>query len=312
MNDDRSDHTAEDTADASVGGAPEPGPVRTPDPLSAEERAAAFASGRTSVDREAALRAGRTPVPRRVVVWIAASLAVIGLGGVALEHYFGNVGVPTTVTTTTLSTTGAPPAPTPPVAPPIGASLDAFLGLKQIGDAVAPDFQLREPSGASWTLHDQSGKVVVVTFANTGCNDICPVLGAELKDAAALLGPKAGDVEFVVVNTDPNATAVDRSPPALSLTGLDGDPSVHFLTGPLPTLNAVWIAYGVTVTVGRTPAQQTHNNILYFVDPRGRLRSSALPFADENGQGVYSLSPADIQRFAQGIARTAASLVTSP
>ena len=38
----------------------------------------------------------------------------------------------------------------------------------------------------------------------------------------------------------------------------------------------------------------------------------ALPFADENGKGVYSLSAADIQRFAQGIAQTAASLTSSP
>ncbi len=45
------------------------------------------------------------------------------------------------------------------------------------------------------------------------------------------------------------------------------------------------------MTVGRTPTQETHNNILYFVDPQGRLRSSALPFANENRQGLYVLLP---------------------
>jgi cytochrome oxidase Cu insertion factor (SCO1/SenC/PrrC family) len=246
---------------------------------------------------------------------IAIGFAVIGLGGVVLEHYFGNVGVATSVTTTTISSSGAPPAPMAPQAPPapqLGSPLDAFLGLRQLGTGPAPDIQLQEPTGAPWTLKAQSGKVVVLTFFSTGCNDICRVLGLELKDAAALLGPKSADVEFALVNTDPNSTAVSPVPPALTVAGLQADPSIHFLTGSLRQLNAIWIDYGVTVTVGRTPNQETHNNILYFVDPQGRLRSSALPFANENRQGLYVLPQADIERFAQGIARTAANLTSNP
>lgn len=282
--------------------------------LTAEERAAALNGSRT-VDRSAALRAGRTPVPRKVVLGIAIGFAVIGLGGVVLEHYFGNVGVATSVTTTTISTTGAPPAPLAPrapLAPQIGAPLDAFLGLRQLGTGPAPEIRLQEPTGAVWSLNAQTGKVVVLTFFNTGCTDICRVLGLELKDAAAQLGPKSAGVEFAVVNTDPNRTAVSPAPAALTTAGLQADPSIHFLTGTLRQLNTTWIDYGVTVTVGRTPTQETHNNILYFVDPQGRLRSSALPFANENRQGLYVLSRADIERFAQGIAQTAANLTTNP
>jgi len=102
------------------------------------------------------------------------------------------------------------------------------------------------------------------------------------------------------------------APPALTVSGLQSDPSIHFLTGTLRQLNAIWINYGVTITVGATATQETHNNILYFVDPQGRLRSSALPFANENRQGLYVLPQADIERFAQGIARTAANLTANP
>jgi len=154
--------------------------------------------------------------------------------------------------------------------------------------------------------------VVVLTFYSTGCTDICPVLGQELRQAASLLGPKAADVEFAVVNTDPHATAVSPAPPALTVPGLDAVPGTRFLTGPLPQLNATWIAYGVTVTIGGSPPRQSHNDILYFVDPQGRLRSSALPFANEDGQGGYTLPAQQITRFAQGIARTAASLTNGP
>ena len=96
-----------------------------------------------------------------------------------------------------------------------------------------------------------------------------------------------------------------------SITGLAGDPSVHFLTGTLRQLDAIWAAYGVQVTEGRTPNQLAHNDILYFVDPQGRLRSEAVPFANENQRGGYLLPAADVTRFAQGIARTADSLTPS-
>lgn len=283
-----------------------------PGSLTDEERAAAFAVGAAptsgGVDRNAALRAGRTPVPRKVVVGIITAFAVIGLGGVVLEHFFGSIGVATSVTTTTLSNTGAPPTPRLPVAPQLTAPLDAFIGLKSIGNAQAPSLAFRDQSGASWSLQDQTGKVVVVTFANIGCNDICPVLTDELRQARALLGSKAAEVEFVIVNTDPDNTSVVSTPAALTVNGLEGDHSIHFLTGSLRQLNAVWISYGVTVTVGKSPLQMTHNNVLYFVDPQGRLRSEAIPFANENGRGVYVLPQADVARFAHGIAVTAASL----
>ena len=283
-----------------------------PPGLTPEERAAAFSAGAAPLDRSAALRAGRTPVPRKVIVGLAVAFAVIGLGGVVAEHYWGNIGVPPTVTTTTVSPTAAPPAPVAPLAPQIGAPLDAFLGLHQLGTAPAPEIQLQEPSGALWSLQAQTGKVVVLTFFSTGCNDICQVLSLELKDAAGLLGPASADVEFAVVNTDPDNTAVVASPPALTVNGLQTDPSIHFLTGNLRQLNTTWINYGVTVTVGSSTAQESHNDILYFIDPQGRLRSSALPFANEDARGDYVLPQADIQRFALGIARTATSLSTDP
>jgi cytochrome oxidase Cu insertion factor (SCO1/SenC/PrrC family) len=284
--------------------------------LTSEERAAAF-SGAASpasrgVDRNAALRAGRTPVSRKMVLSTIAAFAVIGLGGVVLEHFFGNVGVPSSVTTTTLANSGAPSAPGVPTAPQLTAPLDAFIGLKAIGNAAAPSIVLQDQTGTIWSLQDQTGKVVVVTFTNIGCNDICPVLTDELRQARALLGAKAANVEFVVINTDPANTAVVSTPAALTVSGLEGDHSVHFLTGSLRQLNAVWISYGVTVTVGNSPQQMTHNNVLYFVDPQGRLRSEAIPFANENGRGVYVLPQADLARFAGGIAATAASLTPSP
>ena len=63
--------------------------------------------------------------------------------------------------------------------------------------------------------------------------------------------------------------------------------------------------------MSQTSTQLAHNDILYFVDPQGRLRSEAVPFANENQRRGYLLPAADVTRFAQGIARTADSLTAS-
>ena len=76
----------------------------------------------------------------------------------------------------------------------------------------------------------------------------------------------------------------------------------HFLTSNLTTLNAVWRAYGVSVNVSRTSGIVAHNDVMYFVDPSGRLRYEATPFADESSSGAFSLPSASIDRWGQGIA----------
>ena len=85
----------------------------------------------------------------------------------------------------------------------------------------------------------------------------------------------------------------------------------HFLTSNLTTLNAVWRAYGVSVNVSRTSGIVAHNDVMYFVDPSGRLRYEATPFANESSSGAFSLPSASIDRWGQGIATYARQLLGS-
>ncbi len=277
----------------------------SPGTLSEEDRAIAFASALTGADRAAAMRTGRTPVPPKFVMWMIVAFVVLGLGGGVVEHYFGNIGVSTTTTTAfRLQTT-----PTTPSGTQLASSLSAFIGLKEIGNARAAPFTLHDQAHRKWSIVGARGKVVVLTFYNANCNDVCPVLGAEIRQTQALLGSAAGKVEFVIVNSDPNHFEFNATPRALSVPRLLTTPSVHFLTGPLPQLNAIWINYGLSVKVGVKASEVAHNNILYFIDAKGNLRAQAVPFGDENTMGVFSLGASDIHRFAVGIARTADSLV---
>lgn len=296
------------------------GPGRQP-PLSATDRAEALATGRAPVDRAAALRAGSVPVPRRFVQWVIVGFAVLGLGGVVAQHFVGNAGVGAPTTTSTLAGTGAaappaaappaaaPPSPAPPGSPPITSSLNAFIGLARLPGNPAPALALHDQSGAPWTLAGARGKVVVLTFFNSECNDICPVLASEIEQADGMLGARATGVEFVVVNSDPRSTSPAPVPPALQQTGLLSQAHVVFLDGTLTDLDRIWTSYGVTVAVQRSTQVVTHTDVMDFIGPSGSMELRATPFADEDGLGVYSLAPDSIHRFAEGLAGSAAGLL---
>ena len=155
----------------------------------------------------------------------------------------------------------------------------------------------------------QPGRVVVLTFFNAPCNDICPVLASEIEQADADLGTQAGDVEFVTVNTDPSALAASAETPAVNGTGLHALPNWHMVTGPLTSLNALWKAYGVSITVETKTRLEAHNDVMDFLDPQGIVRYRATPFADESSTGAYTLAAPSEARWAQGIATYAARLV---
>ncbi len=287
------------------------GPTRAG--LSEADRAAAFTSGRVPVDRAAALRAGSVPVPKKFIMWVIVGFALLGLGGLAAEHFVGNAGVGSVISTplTTLAGTGPPSIPSAPTGPSVGATPAAVIGLRHLGGHPAPALDLTDQHGRPWSLARVGGKVVVVTFLNAECNDICPVLADEITQADQLLGSRVASVDFVVVNTDPLATSLVVTPPALTRTGLDGIPNVTFLTGSLRDLTAVWKAYGVTVALSNTTRLVTHNDVMVFVDPRGRAVLQATPFGNEDTLGGYSLDPTTIHTFARGVAASALGLVPS-
>ena len=71
----------------------------------------------------------------------------------------------------------------------------------------------------------------------------------------------------------------------------------RMLTGPLASLDAVWKAYGVSISADTKTGREAHNDVMDFIDAKGDLRFRATPFADESATGTFSLSPAAITRW---------------
>ena len=278
---------------------------REPGELNEEERASIFASANARRDRRGVVRAGRKTVSTKFVAWAVAAVLFLGLGGQVAQHFFETYGKAAPTTTTFPALTGTPT--TDPNLPAL-ISLQVFMGLKEIGDEVAPTFTLHTPSGHRWRLRSHRGHVIVLAFYNSVCNDICPVLGAEIRVASHEISA-GSNVDFVIVNTDPHATTISSRSLALTVPDIAHDPSVTFLSGGVDTLNRVWSDYGVRIFVGAKLKQVSHNNVLYFIGPTGNLAAYAAPFGTESKTGQYSLDASSLRTFARAIAETADSLV---
>jgi protein SCO1 len=282
-------------------------PLSATSALSEDERAAAF-------------RRAEPKVPRNFALIVLAVFAVLGLGGVLGEHLLSSVGLNPASTTPSTSTVPRPvTAGTAVVAPPasataaqeVGATLPAFMGITPMVGTPAPTFTLVDQSGKAVSLSGERGDAVVVTFFDSPCDDICSVMSAEIRQADDDLGSAKAHVVFLTVNTDPVVLSTAPASTAAAQDGLGALPNWHFLTSSLRTLNAVWKAYGVSVTVAPRSGLVAHNDVMYLIGPTGRLRYRATPFADESASGTYSLSPSDVARWGQGIATYASRVLGS-
>ncbi|MGA2307132.1 MAG: SCO family protein [Acidimicrobiales bacterium] len=259
------------------------------------------------VDRAAAFAEHAPPIPRKFVYWLVAGFAVLGLGGLGLEHLFSAAGLNpapaahhSAATTTTTSATPTPPPPGHQNQ--IGASLASFMDVSRVPATSAPPIDLIDQSGQPYSLSATSTKATVLTFFDGSCDDICPVLAAEIVQADTDLGAEAAHVQFVTVNTDPSALSVSGLAGAEAASTLSALPNWVMLTGPLPTMDAVWKSYGIFITVVQKTGIEAHNSFVYFIDPQGQELYRATPFANESRSGTYSLPSTDVDRWATGLA----------
>ncbi len=138
----------------------------------------------------------------------------------------------------------------------------------------APEINLTDHNGQTFTMANQRGKVVLLYFGYVNCPNECPLTMAHLKLALESLGDRAKDVQVAMVSTDPKRD----TPQALKNFMEHFGPSFLGLTGTPAELQKTWNAYGVTVESGG----ETHSTFLYVIDPAGKVRETFLPDTEPN------------------------------
>jgi hypothetical protein len=115
-------------------------------------------------------------------------------------------------------------------------------------------------------------------------------------------------VVFLAVNVNRYHLQVADVATFSSEQQLTAIPAWHFLTGPYPSLRAVWRAYQIEVDAPGPDADVIHSSQLYFIDPHGRERFLASPMADHTASGSSYLPAGELASWGQGIALVARQL----
>jgi len=184
-----------------------------------------------------------------------------------------------------------------------------LMQLSPVPKAPAPGFTLTDQAGRTVSLASMRGKVVVLEFMDPHCTDICPLVSQEFIDAYRDLGDRASQVALVAVNVNRYHLRVADVTAFSAEQRLTTLPSWHFLTGPYPSLQAVWQAYNVEVEAPSPSADVIHSSVMYFIDPSGQERYVASPMADHTSGGASFLAAGQLAAWGQGIAQVAGQLV---
>src|SRR5574341_885048 len=145
------------------------------------------------------------------------------------------------------------------------AGTEQAYGGTELDGTVAPAFRLTDQHGDVVALEDFWGKVVVLVFLDSQCQETCPVTAVELRRTYQALGEVATRVGFVGVNVYLDARAVADVAAATEEWKLTEISAWHFLTGEPEALEQVWRDYFVGVErVSETEIR--HTSGVYLID----------------------------------------------
>jgi len=138
-----------------------------------------------------------------------------------------------------------------------------------------------------------AGRPYLVTFLYANCPDVCPLIGAELRDMLRQLGRDADRVGVVAVSVDPRG---DTPATVRAWLRREQEPAqFRYLIGSRQQLAPVWRAWYAAPQVPNDP-ESAHTAIVWLVDARGRLVANVpagRPFdASDLAHDVRTLLPA--------------------
>jgi protein SCO1 len=137
-----------------------------------------------------------------------------------------------------------------------------------LGGRAAPRIRLADARGGTFDTRSLAGRPYLVTFLYANCPDVCPLIGAELRDTLAQLGGDARRIGVVAVSVDPRG---DTPAAVRSWLKRQREPrQFHYLLGTQRELAPVWRAWYAAPQIPGDP-ESAHTAIVWVVDSRGRL-----------------------------------------
>jgi protein SCO1/2 len=138
-----------------------------------------------------------------------------------------------------------------------------FAGASIAAGTPARAFALRDQDGRLVRLAGERGRVVVLTFLYSTCQDTCPITAQQIRGALDQLGH---DVPTLAVSVDPAGDTAARAKRFLLEQKLTA--RMRFLLGTRAQLAPIWKAYGIQPQ-GDGYEHTTH---VFVLDKLGRPR----------------------------------------
>jgi len=141
-----------------------------------------------------------------------------------------------------------------------------------ISPSPAPRFTLTDQRFRSVDF-PSAGTYSVLTFLDPKCWTDCPLIAQHLKALAQALTPsERARVRFVAVAANPDHESVLDLRHFIRENGLGSFANFEYVTGRLAAVQAVWRAYGVTVTIHPGDTMSIHSDVVDIIDPQGNVR----------------------------------------
>ena len=144
----------------------------------------------------------------------------------------------------------------------------------ELESAPAPMFALQNQHGATVSLADQQGKMVLLTFLDPLCSDDCLLLTQEIAAAQQQLGANSDELLVLAINVNPAIQTPDAMLTFLKNQGLEQNHSWHFLSGEWEAIAEIIAGFYVSAGEPKPskPGEVAHQNVVFLIDPHGELR----------------------------------------
>lgn len=189
----------------------------------------------------------------RVQLTLAAALVLVA-AGLALVYFLGPDGKVTGGDRTDALTVGP----------------NGYYGAEAPANVVAPGFTLPDQDGRTASLAADRGKVVLLTFMYSTCQDSCPATAQTIRLALNDLGARVKGLPVLAISVDPvqdTKTATKNFLLKQSLTG-----RMRFLRGTQAQLAPIWSRYHVKQQKSGTKQSDSHSVGVYIIGRDGRQR----------------------------------------
>lgn len=159
-----------------------------------------------------------------------------------------------------------------------GPAPGAYRGSEPPGPIHLPSFGLREWDGTLVESHALRGKVVLVTFLETKCEEACPIIADQIGMALDRMAAKDRRRTYAVaISTHPGDDTPQNVRAFLRAHRIQGQ--LHYLIGTEARLRPVWRSFYVLAALDSGDAD-THSASVRVFDAQGRWVSTLHPGVD--------------------------------